>query len=102
MGVLQGSGLGPILFTIYIHSLGEDVSGFLFKFANDTKLVNSIASRHNNEMQFDLDRLQMWADEMRLSFNASKSGTVHFGYNNVHNSIKIGNNKLNELKVERD
>jgi hypothetical protein len=45
-GVLQGSGLGPLLFTIFINNIDMAISDFelLIKFAYDTKISGVIRS----------------------------------------------------------
>ena len=55
-GVPQGSVLGPVLFLIYVNDLEEDVSNWLLKFADDTKLFGKINNSLDAEiMQADLD-----------------------------------------------
>ena len=48
-GIPQGSVLGPILFVIYINDLSDAVNSSKFLFADDTKILRQITTRHDNE-----------------------------------------------------
>ncbi len=81
-GVPQGTVLSPILFSIFINDLGDDLSpGTVLKlFADDAKLYRPIASPLDSlVLQRDLDSLFQWADNGQMEFSPPKCAHLSIG-----------------------
>lgn len=82
-GVPQGSVLGPLLFLIYVNSLGADFGCEWFAFADDLKLFVSHprgeAGQFNGQLQADLDLLVSLSRSWNLKLNPSKCVVMRFG-----------------------
>ena len=61
-GVPQGSGLGPILFLIFINDLDDDLSSKVLKFADGKKVFSTVKTDTDKEtLQDDLTKLVKWS-----------------------------------------
>jgi ribonucleases P/MRP protein subunit RPP40 len=102
-GVPQGSVLGPLLFLIYINDLDVNIMSKLSKFADDTKLFNSVADTLEVEkLRDDLKRVYQWSLDWQMLFNADKCTVMHMGRSNLKFDYRLGNNVLKNCEQERD
>jgi len=102
-GVPQGSVLGPVLFLVYVNDIDEDISSTVYKFADDTKLVNEIVSPQDGcKLQDDLKRLETWSERWKMNFNSAKCKVMHLGRNNPMTEYHIQGERLEAVDEERD
>ena len=72
-GVPQGTVLGPLLFLCHLNDLPDVVSSQVRLFADDCLVYREINSIHDQiKLQEDLRKLEQWASEWGMRFNASK------------------------------
>ena len=75
--VPQGSALGPLLFTIFINDLNENVKNKCKLYADDCKLIGTIDDEKDvSEIQWDIDKLQEWPRTWQMSFNYDKCNAL--------------------------
>ena len=102
-GVPQGSVLGPVLFLVYINDIDVGITGIISKFADDTKIANTVASNNQvKEMQNNLDRLSEWGQTWQMSFNADKCKVLHIGYRNEKANYVLNGTQLKTIDREVD
>ncbi len=104
-GVQQGSVLGPILFLVFINDLDSATKHIeiLKKFADDTKMGQTVASAEDREkLQRALDSLIEWMEKWGMAFNISKCKVVHLGNGNPGHNYTMGGQALGTTEQERD
>ena len=102
-GVPQGSVLGPVLFTLFINDLLNDVVSLGKIFADDTKLIKVVDFVDDADvLQRDLNRLCEWCKTWKMEFNTGKCKVMHYGANNNRFLYHMEGNVLETTKEEKD
>ncbi|MEL7427559.1 MAG: reverse transcriptase family protein [Bacteroidota bacterium] len=109
-GVPQGSVLGPLLFIVYVNSLGVDFNCEWYSFADDLKLFASksrdASSAVDNSLQQDLNNLSEISTSWNLKLNPNKCVLIRFGSakyeDGDHSGYTLGSSSLKLVKTHRD
>ena len=105
-GVVQGSGVGPLTFLIYINELINilDNHGITIKvFADDVKVYLEITNDVDiSQLQCALDSLQRWADQWQLAISVNKCCVLSIGNSRIPVSLNIDNRELTQVTQNRD
>jgi hypothetical protein len=105
-GVPQGSVLGPILFTIYINDLPDDLPNNikLKLFADDAKLyyIHNNTNNSENDLQIAINRISTWAKKWGLQFAIKKTFVMYLGSKNKKIEYYLNGQKINPTESIRD
>lgn len=102
-GVPQGSVLGPTLFLIYINDIECGVASSVLKFADDTKIYQSVQTTENIiQLQKDLTSMYDWSLEWQMLLNADKCKCLHIGHNNIEHQYMLGGIIIESTEQEKD
>ena len=104
-GIIQGSVLGPTLFTVYIDDIDEILEALSVykKFADDTKIGQEMRNQEDNEkLQKALDGLVEWGSIWGMEFNVAKCKVMHVGPRNPRHSYKMAGKDLEVTEEEKD
>ena len=102
-GVPQGSVLGPVLFTLFINDVLNDVCSLGKIFADDTKLIKVVDDLNDaDKLQNDLNRLFDWCKTWNMEFNKGKCKIMHYGKTNNKFLYHMDGTILEITKEEKD
>ena len=107
-GIPQGSIMGPILFSLFVNDLPQEVHSLISLFADDTKIHIPLTSDEAaTQLQEDLWTLESWAERMQMRFHPNKCKIMHLGHNNPKKDYYMHNtdgtmHRLEETEVEKD
>ena len=82
-GVLEGSLLGPVVFSIFISDINSGVDCTVSKLANETKMSGAGDVPEGwDVIQGDLDKLERWVCVNLVRFNKAKCKVLHMCWGN--------------------
>ena len=99
--VVQGSVLGPVLFTIFINDIDTvitDPRTKMFKYADDSKFGRPIRSETDAlSLQSAIDNVCRWAQKWGMEIHPEKTHVLHFGHGNPEFEYSLNVRKYRRL-----
>jgi len=82
-----------------INDLDCDVTNWILKFADGTKIFGPVC---NQKFQEDLNRLFSWTKDWQMSFNIDKCKVMHIGRSSKTYNYSLDGLVLKEAEIEKD
>ena len=105
-GVVQGSCLGPALFTMFINYIDcsvDEPTSVLSKFADDTKWGKIVENEEGQKVfQEGINKLVQWSNTWQMDFNVDKCHIMHIGPKNKEFQYTMGGEELKSSEFEKD
>ena len=105
-GVVQGSGIGPLMFLTYINELVFILEKHNIKvklFADDVKMYIKIVNDVDmQQLQLAINALTNWAHEWQLGISVDKCCVLNIGTEVIAPCLYLNNCKLSVLSQTRD
>jgi hypothetical protein len=98
-GVIQGSVVGPCLYTVLIDSLLCDINVPVTCYADDVKLIVDTSLYSAADIQAQIDIVVSWSHDNLTPLSLSKCGVLHCGHQDTPNSYCINGSPL--ISIER-
>ena len=101
-GIVQGSVLGPVLFTIFLDTLHRDLPIPSFVYADDIKLVFEIKDNNLPLVKSALDTFEQWSGKNGMPLSLDKSMVLHCGHNNPRHVYSLLGEDLKQSETLAD
>ena len=101
-GLIQGSTLGPVLFTLFIDSLLKIIPVPIFAYADDITLVAEIKSNNQGEVQKAIDLIGQWSVDNTMPLSFEKCSVLHCGLHNPKCHYSLLGQQLSERDTMLD
>ncbi len=88
---------------IYINDIDVGLNNFIVKFADDTKIGNSVISDRDRQiLQDDLSKISAWSARWEMLFNVNKCHILQVGTRNLKYYYEISGENLENAHCVKD